>query len=77
MGNAVPRNVEREYYVMKNLKTLEFEILNRVAIISLNRPSEANGINYGIASELAYVAKECDNNAEIRVVILTAKGRFF
>jgi len=62
---------------MKSLKSLEFEIRNHIAIISLNRPNEANGINFSIASELAILAKECDNNSKVKAVILTGKGRFF
>lgn len=62
---------------MKSLKSVKFEIRNHVAVISLSRPNEANGVNFCLANELALVAKECDNNSTIRAVILTGTGRFF
>lgn len=60
-----------------NMKTLEFKVVDRVAIISLNRPKAANGINKLLASELTYVAKQCDNDSAVKSILLTGKGRFF
>ncbi|MEP6343790.1 MAG: enoyl-CoA hydratase-related protein [Maricaulaceae bacterium] len=59
------------------MKTLEFKIVDRVAVISLNRPEAANGINKLLASELTYVAKQCDNDSAVKAILLTGKGRFF
>jgi len=62
---------------MQNLKTLEFEIVDRVAIIRLNRADAANGINYQLAKELSEVAQQCNDNPEVKAVLLTSNGRFF
>jgi len=62
---------------MEKLKTLTFEIQNRVAIIALNRPNAANGVNSDFARELSGLAKTCDQNADIRAVIVTGNGKFF
>jgi len=62
---------------MKKLDTLEFEREGRIAIIHLNRPDAANAFNYQLSSELYYVAKICDNDPDIKAVVLTGKGRFF
>lgn len=60
-----------------NLQTLTFKIQDRVAFITLARPEAANGLNLAMATELALVAQECDLNAEVKAVLLTAEGRFF
>lgn len=62
---------------MPAYETIEFEMQNRVAIITLNRPDAANGLNAKMAGELADIAGKCNSNADIRAVILTANGRFF
>ena len=45
--------------------------------ITLNRPDAANGINPTLARELAEVAFDCAADRSLRVVVLTATGRFF
>ena len=62
---------------MSNYEMVKFEIQNRVAIVTLNRPDAANGLNAKMASELADIAERCKSNPDIRAIILTAKGRFF
>lgn len=62
---------------MKDFETLEFDIKDKVAVVTLNRPKAANGLNAALAGELANVSKICDIDASIHVVILTANGRFF
>ena len=59
------------------MKTLELKIVDRVAVISLNRPKAANGINKLLASELSSVAKQCDNDSTVKSILLTGNGRFF
>ena len=59
------------------METLDFKIVDRVAVITLNRPKSANGINYQLASELAHVAKLCDSDSTVKSVLLTGNGRFF
>lgn len=60
-----------------NFETLLFEVDNRVATITLNRPQSANGLNAALASDLKSAAKLCDSNTDIRAVLLIANGRFF
>ncbi len=62
---------------MANFETIRFETEDRVAIITLNRPKSANGLNAKMASELAQVAKLCKEEPDIRAIVLTALGRFF
>ena len=62
---------------MTDYQTLKFDVDDRVALITLNRPDAANGLNLTMASELASVAKSCDFDKNIRAVILTGEGKFF
>lgn len=62
---------------MASYETIELETQNRVAVITLNRPDAANGLNAKMASELTSVAGQCQSNSDIRAVVLTANGRFF
>jgi len=59
------------------LKTIEFEQDRQVAVITLNRPDAANGLNAQLAADLKKGAKFCDNTDTIRAIVLTANGRFF
>jgi len=56
---------------------LKYEISNRVATITLDRPEAANGLNLGLAQELAQAAKDVAENLDVKAVILTSNGRFF
>ncbi|CAA0115326.1 1,2-epoxyphenylacetyl-CoA isomerase [BD1-7 clade bacterium] len=62
---------------MSDFETLEFSIENQVAIIKLNRPEAANGINLQMAQELMQAAIDCDENPAIRAVLLTGNGKMF
>jgi 2-(1,2-epoxy-1,2-dihydrophenyl)acetyl-CoA isomerase len=58
-------------------ETLLFTVDNNVATITLNRPEAANAMNPQMARELSTAAIECDENRDIRAVIITAQGRMF
>lgn len=58
-------------------ETLTLDIKDRIAVITLNRPEGANGINYQLACDLAAAAKQCDIDQSIKAVVLTGAGRFF
>lgn len=58
-------------------QTIELSIEENTAVIRLNRPEAANSINMEMARELMLVAIECDENPEIRSVLLSANGAFF
>lgn len=62
---------------MSEYKTLRFEIKNNIAVITLDRPNAANGLNSLMVQEMSHVALRCDNDADIKVVVLTGSGRFF
>ena len=62
---------------MSDYQTLKFSIENSVGIIKFNRPDSANGLNMQMANELMQVAIQCEENADIRAVLLTANGKMF
>lgn len=56
---------------------LDLSTDGHVATITLNRPKEANAVNLQLARDLAYAAMECDENPDVRAVVITGSGRFF
>ncbi|MEB2284944.1 MAG: enoyl-CoA hydratase [Polyangiaceae bacterium UTPRO1] len=48
-----------------------------VAILTLNRPSAANSIDLPLARELMLAAIACDDDPEVRAVVLTGAGKMF
>ena len=57
-----------------DLKTLNFKIKDNIATIELNRPKQYNSLNQTMAEDLFKVSLECEDNSEIRSVILTGVG---
>ncbi len=59
-----------------NLKfeTINFEIIENIAIIRLNRQNSYNSLNAKMAKELLEISYECDTNKKIRAIILTGEG---
>jgi 1,4-dihydroxy-2-naphthoyl-CoA synthase len=51
-----------------------FDVQDRVARITLNRPNAANSINLELARELMDAAIRCDADPGIRAVLLTGAG---
>jgi len=56
---------------------IEFEIVDRIAIITLRRPEHLNAFSGRMGVELGEVYTECDRNDEVRTVVLTGAGRAF
>ena len=62
---------------MSQYETIKFEQQDRVAVITLNRPDAANGLNTMMADELLEVSSHCKTDGTIKAVLLTADGKFF
>ncbi|MEM6662024.1 MAG: enoyl-CoA hydratase-related protein [Pseudomonadota bacterium] len=58
-------------------ETLDFEVTDGVATITLNRPDDANALDSRMLQEIFYAAVRCDDDLDIRAVIVTGSGRFF
>jgi 2-(1,2-epoxy-1,2-dihydrophenyl)acetyl-CoA isomerase len=59
------------------LTTLLFEIRDHVAHITLNRPEAGNSINEEICKDLMRVVLHCDENPEVRAVLISGAGKIF
>jgi 2-(1,2-epoxy-1,2-dihydrophenyl)acetyl-CoA isomerase len=56
---------------------VEFEIRGHIAYITLNRPEAANALNAEVARQLDQAALECEENTDVRAVLMTGAGRIF
>ncbi len=54
-----------------------FDVEDNVATITMNRPDSANALNITMAKALAEMALRCDEDPDIRAVVVTGTGRFF
>lgn len=50
---------------------------NNIATLTLNRPSAANGMTVELCNDLMHAATHCDENPDVRAVIITGAGKFF
>ena len=62
---------------MSQFEHVSFATDGAIARIVLNRPDAANGIDSLLARELKQAARQCDSDPRLKVVILSANGRFF
>ena len=60
-----------------HFKTLDFEVRNQVAYITLNRPDSANSMDVQMSLDLMHASIECDENPDIRAVLITGYGKMF
>ncbi len=58
-------------------KTLLFDVQNNVAHITLNRPDAANSIDEEMGKDLMRAALRCDEDPEIRSVLISGAGKIF
>ncbi len=57
--------------------TLLFDVRDNVAHITLNRPDAANSINEEMGKDLMHAALRCDEDPEIRAVLISGAGKIF
>ena len=62
---------------MNSYDRLIFEVQEGVAFITLNRPDALNTIDVALAAELADTALRCEQNANIRAILLCGAGKVF
>jgi enoyl-CoA hydratase/carnithine racemase len=54
-----------------------YDVKDRIATVTLNRPEQMNAITPGIRTQLAETMARAVNDPEVRVIILTGAGRAF
>ena len=56
---------------------LKFEITNGIGLITLNRPESYNTMSNAIIEGLRAAYRQCDENDDVRVVVVTGAGNAF
>ena len=56
------------------MENILIAVENRIATITINRPSKLNALNKATIAELSQAIDDVENNQEVRVVILTGSG---
>lgn len=56
---------------------LLFDVKNSIAHITLNRPDAANSINEEMGKDLMHAALRCDEDPDIRPVLISGAGNLF
>jgi enoyl-CoA hydratase len=59
------------------MSAVTYAVADRVARITLNRPERGNGINRQLLSELEDAVERADLDPEVRVLLLSGKGKGF
>jgi len=60
-----------------SLQTVKYEVKDRVARVTLNRPEVHNAFNDVMINELTQVFKDLNAMAEVRVIVLSGEGKSF
>jgi len=60
-----------------SFETLQFVVEDHVAHLTLNRPDAGNAMNAVMMRDLRDAAIRCDEDAEIRAVLITGAGKMF
>ena len=58
-------------------RTLDYELKDHVARITLNRPDAANALDAEMGRELMHAAIRCSEDRAVRAALLTGAGRMF
>lgn len=62
---------------MRNLQTITVEVIDRVGLITLNRPKVLNALSARVAVEVVEVLKELEENADVGAIVITGSSRAF
>ena len=62
---------------MTDYKDIVYQVQNRVAIVTMNRPEKLNNLGGGLEEELRHAFRECNADPDVRVVVITGAGRAF
>jgi enoyl-CoA hydratase len=62
---------------MSSYDFIETSVEGSIAVIELNRPRQLNSLNRKMVSELVEAMEESDRNDQVRIIVLTGKGRAF
>lgn len=58
-------------------RAVQFELRDQIGHITLTQPARGNPFDLRFCAEMCEVAIECDENPEVRAVLIRAQGRYF
>lgn len=59
------------------MSTTLYQVQNRIAYITLNRPEKRNALSYELVAELKEAFQKAEDDTEVKVVVLKAEGKAF
>ena len=62
---------------MEEIKFVNYQVANRVATITLNRPEKRNALNATVVTELKHAFSKAAEDNEAKVIVLAAEGDAF
>jgi 2-(1,2-epoxy-1,2-dihydrophenyl)acetyl-CoA isomerase len=62
---------------MPEYATILFAVRDKVAHLTLNRPEAANSLNAAVSAEMMDAVVRCEDDEEIRALVVSGSGRFF
>ncbi len=62
---------------MKTLKTMTYEVMEKIAWITLNRPERGNAISLETPRELTWCVEQADLDPAVHVIALSGEGKGF
>lgn len=60
-----------------DLKHINFEVCEGIAVVTLNRPEQMNAFTHVMATELERIFAEADRDDTVRAVVVTGAGKAF
>ena len=76
-GSATTFSAGLRYTLAMEYQAIDFGVRDQVAHVVLDRPYQANVINADVAKELLAAAIECDENPNVRAVLIRGEGPMF
>jgi enoyl-CoA hydratase len=74
---TIPTRLNINHYRCTSFSTINYEINNRLAYITLNRPKVLNSINDLMPKELSECVEKANNDPSVHVIILSGAGKAF
>ena len=62
---------------MYSFEFIEMTVKGNIAVIELNRPRQLNSLNRKMVCEIVTAMEMFDREEEVRIIVLTGKGRSF
>ncbi|MCI0751537.1 MAG: enoyl-CoA hydratase/isomerase family protein [Flammeovirgaceae bacterium] len=59
------------------MEFIEYNVSNRIGNITLNRPEKRNALSHELVSELTEAFSKAESDADVKVIVLKAKGEAF